>query len=565
MASLLDHPLLTNVLHDWMPTKNNNIASLPPSLVKQYSTPEMLLFLEQSSVLGCRIVDALASGTSKQVIQNSKDLIWKGIELAVDPSTTAALAEVTAHLCQALEEMDNDLNPPPTARTLRNTQNYTTYLQPLQMTEYQGESIEDVILSSLGVHDDTTANTDTSYGNYSDDEDDDDVGGGDDDGDDEGIAVASVPSNVAFHHEATRNSRDVGQQIGTLDTSWKDGERRVNVELLKDRIAHRGRSQARPKKMATAMDAAFETHSGISGNPRNVSTSEAVSSKVSVPVSTTDEGNDDADQVDDVASVEDVSTSFPFLSLLAKDIEEDAPEINGMKIGSANTVAIQNQPDVDEVYDRFEHMRQLEEEEPAAVQFYQVIDDLLQQRRIDRIEEHETLLECPRDPAARSEWKRSHAKIRKIRDGKVTTTSKTSGRVFKEEYSNLRRLWKYPPWVLQVSTIILGTTGVFWLVFGLYGMYTFANVVYLHRSSGNSIINLFAVPTLSGAAAHNRFTTPQSNPNEIVIRIVKEVVHVGVSGNECEGNISFDVDEASPTFSREEQEKVIDCIASSQN
>ena len=38
-------------------------------------TPEMELFLEQASVLGCRLVDSLASGNTKQLIQNGKSLV----------------------------------------------------------------------------------------------------------------------------------------------------------------------------------------------------------------------------------------------------------------------------------------------------------------------------------------------------------------------------------------------------------------------------------------------------------------------------------------------------------
>jgi hypothetical protein len=74
----------------------------------------------------------MASGSTKQLIQNSNSLMWQGIELAVDPSTTAALSEVTAQLCHALEELDDSFHPTP--RVTRNFQNESAYLSTAQMT-----------------------------------------------------------------------------------------------------------------------------------------------------------------------------------------------------------------------------------------------------------------------------------------------------------------------------------------------------------------------------------------------------------------------------------------------
>ena len=56
--------------------------------------------------MGCRVVDAAAMDKNKKLIHDFYDLVWSGIELANDPATTVAYAEVAAYLCHALEMED---------------------------------------------------------------------------------------------------------------------------------------------------------------------------------------------------------------------------------------------------------------------------------------------------------------------------------------------------------------------------------------------------------------------------------------------------------------------------
>lgn len=121
---------------------------LDPSLS---STPETKEFLEQLATLGVRLLDAAGSGKTKQLIHNSKDLAWKGIEMATDPATTVALAEVTAHLCHALEDAHQSLNPP-SMRSKRDAPTRSTYISPYQMVDTPEQvSTEEIILNGLGV------------------------------------------------------------------------------------------------------------------------------------------------------------------------------------------------------------------------------------------------------------------------------------------------------------------------------------------------------------------------------------------------------------------------------
>lgn len=133
------------------------------------------------SILSVRILDAISSGKAKLLLQDSKDLAWKGVEMVTDPATTLALAEVTAHLCHALEDTHTTLttntrststsvnnngatassqaattNTTATSATARrfrrNAQNQSVYLNHYQMSGFPEQvTMEEVILSCLGV------------------------------------------------------------------------------------------------------------------------------------------------------------------------------------------------------------------------------------------------------------------------------------------------------------------------------------------------------------------------------------------------------------------------------
>lgn len=108
--------------------------------------------LNQLGILSVRLADAASSGKTKLFFQDCINLTWQGIEMAADPATTLALAEVTAHLCHALDDAQQSLDPK--ARAHRNAQNQKVYLNPYQMADFPEQvSMEEVILSCLGLVD----------------------------------------------------------------------------------------------------------------------------------------------------------------------------------------------------------------------------------------------------------------------------------------------------------------------------------------------------------------------------------------------------------------------------
>jgi hypothetical protein len=66
-------------------------------------TPEVHEALAHNADLACQWLDALSSSGMKRLITEIRELVWTAIQLAADHQTTAALANVTATLCHALE------------------------------------------------------------------------------------------------------------------------------------------------------------------------------------------------------------------------------------------------------------------------------------------------------------------------------------------------------------------------------------------------------------------------------------------------------------------------------
>uniref|UniRef100_A0A7S4MI43 Uncharacterized protein n=1 Tax=Odontella aurita TaxID=265563 RepID=A0A7S4MI43_9STRA len=133
------------------------------------NTPETKALLRHLSVLSCRVADALSTGQSKRLMHDLGELAVSSIELAADPSTTVALAEVTAYLCHALE-MEHTLRKPAIAggssrgraeaarrRYERNRANEATYSDGMTLEDDAGDAdgvgcvtAEEAILYSLG-------------------------------------------------------------------------------------------------------------------------------------------------------------------------------------------------------------------------------------------------------------------------------------------------------------------------------------------------------------------------------------------------------------------------------
>ncbi|OEU07047.1 hypothetical protein FRACYDRAFT_252149 [Fragilariopsis cylindrus CCMP1102] len=551
-------------------------------------TPEMELFLEQVGVLGCRFVDALASGKSKEFIHNSKTLLWNGIELASDPSTTLALAEVTAHLCHALEEVDDSFGSV-TPRSVRNIQNKTTYLgnSSLMTTDYPYESMEKIILSSLGMTDDNINNDDITTMHMDEDLDEHD--------DDDETVTKSVPSNVAFQSEgATLGSLNLehhhdhdGSKKGGNSNSLDGGcKGKVDLDLLQAKILYQGRPRARLLRvLARDSDDVITT----------TTNQQQQQQQPDLPVSGFPSANASISSNNNNVNIN--NDLFEEDLLKAEDMEEMQTPGDRLDFNFYDTTANNNNPNLKELYDKFETMESEELEEPSYIQFYSVIDDLLEKKRKEKRQTQQDWVEkaCDgdgdhADSSSGGRYRRRrtndhrkgiHAKVRMVRKGSTTIKEKSCSKAVKERYTNLRRLWKYPPSLLRVIAIIAASVCFIWIGFGMYGMYTFFGG-FLPNSNNNSMLNNPVQqqhqpqpqPPPNFGLDHGSSipSRTNANPNEIIIRIVKEVVHIREDGSRIDSNADseFNINNDNSNngdpfitgFSQEEMDKVKECVAS---
>lgn len=393
------------------------------------STEETKEFLEQFGTLGLRLLDAASSGKAKQLMQDTKDAAWKGIQMAADPSTTLALAEVTAHLCYALEDTQSALNPAP--RKMRDRRNNFLYLNPYQMENFPEQvTMEDIILSCLGRMEEAHK-------------------------DNVGDDTASLQSKLTLDDEFL--SPDVDHN------KFKDRKERVNVDLLRERILENSKS-----KTAVAKKAA----------PINVET------VIPMGLSQTKGANDmkDAMNADTEFRLNDEQSVPPYLDM--EDI--DLPGLpGGRKFGVQRQEATPDRAGTTI---------------PAIDQFYQTLDEFLCEYR-DKVPTESYISHH----GGRSTNYSMRTKRRSLKDlSSIGVQDKSN--------QQLRRfIQKYKGGIF--FAILIGSS-TFVLTSGLacYGIYSLVrgNKLTTRKHKGSS---------LSG-----------TSNQEVVVRIVREVVHVTEQG-----------------------------------
>ena len=129
------------------------------------NTPECHAWVEQVGIWACRLVQVASEGKTQELIHNSVAAWHSFFELAADPHTTMAFAEVTAYLCHALEMQQNQplFRDPDDVETAAQAQERRAQRRQ-ERDQYQtvtnidrvvvqdpSATVEQVILSSLGV------------------------------------------------------------------------------------------------------------------------------------------------------------------------------------------------------------------------------------------------------------------------------------------------------------------------------------------------------------------------------------------------------------------------------
>jgi hypothetical protein len=496
-------------------------------------TPEVKALLDQWSVLGCRLVDTAASGRNKQLVHDISAMIYSGCELLADPSTTLALAEVTAYLCHALEMEDaamhqqdqDNVNQQAERRHERDAYQRATYVDPILLAD-PNVTVEQVILSSLGVA--RASSRRTALDNDDNDDDDGDAG--------------SVPSNVVVNDAASEiwEQSSVRQQIDdqqscksqeNTDDQLPEQEeemhqkarKSINISLLREQISDRATNIERTEPLPPYSD-------------KPVSASTPVRDKVTVPVpqyntsrAPDEQDSDDEGDFEDIGVVKTVledgtskrAAARPHVRLEACDSDADIP----------TEVSVSGQRDDIKWPDLVDPFPT--EKETSVHHFYRILDQVLEKKRGQAVEtfldDHADGKGIAKDGRARQQTRAAVAmgatgtgervpvhdtikqRLAKIR-------AEVSSGLSKEELNKLN----------QVETIVrehhvlatLALAAVFliafaWIGFGCYGVYVFFNP---------SVKSSWQMA--KSALGH----TASPSAQEMVVRVVRTVVHVNEAG-----------------------------------
>jgi hypothetical protein len=505
-------------------------------------TPETKALLEQMSVLGCRIVDAASVGRNKQLFHDFYEALWAGFELAADPSTTVALAEVTACLCYALEmeEAYHRRKDPSAKRAAKrrhelNRYQRQTYVDP-DLTRDPDSTVEQVILSSLGGGIGPEADS------------------------------SSVPSNIAWDHHDTGTTESERDTTGTADGDVKvppedlnDAAREaVDVKYLKKEIARRASNMER-RHMMTTMVTTTVTHSPPEGQDLEKPTQER---ETCVPkdeqeneiediiVETVEDSDSDVDNSGVVMrrqptpTTSNVVTKEPKRTIKYEDSLETPPV--GDKDGD---VAEKSKSSGTRVSETSVPVPAIDGE-PAASRFYRSLDEFMTKKREETLDSDLLAVENgriwhPRAAAASGAGNERGQDTIKMRM-KALQASKRSAEIGvgkpRGRRESLTRK-QIPPKLAILVFLLLFT----WFGLGCYGLWA---IIHPRIRGFSPVWKRGGLPQPVPVQTHS------DTNKEIVIRIVKEVIHRSADGSIIEtiGKTQVDVAEV-------DSHRVAECVA----
>jgi hypothetical protein len=592
------------------------------------STPEMHAWLEQLSVLGCRLVDAAASGTNKQLIHGVYELVWSGVEVLADPQSTLALAEVTAYLCHALEMEDalprpddgNATRQNATRRYQRNSQQSQTYGTQTQVLQDPDATVEQVILSSLGnVHANTIGGEDAANGN--------------------GINL-DIPSNVVFHDMDNGDAQANANTNATSSLDWNHQpqiqiQNQVNIPYLQQKMEKRAQ-QLRQENRRTP------TTTITASNPLSSTSSPLLKTP---PVATKQSskggglGSTSSSQITAATNASSFKPSTPTIS----NLQNNAKNENGNKTDTKDenhmdmedlvvlieteTTTVEEDDDdrtkpapkprphesedpvVSSQHDQQHPKQHRLKGEMAVMQFYRILDEVLQEKRETRINEllgsvngdgdvdvdigppqswysRAAATAGPGNERGQDTMKRRLASLKKSQLRAASTAGNASetgvgssaftaaaAAAAKSTWPNLRDFvnQRRPPKATtkskaitdlmaiyhQYKSIILVGVGVAsfmaWMVsaFAMYGMYIFFFPAGLGWTS---------IPLLGGLFSSSSTASHATSSSEIVIRVIREVVHVNQDGTVLNRLVTDPIASAA-TSATENLDRIAQCVA----
>jgi hypothetical protein len=513
-------------------------------------TPIFQSYCEQLTISGCRLIDALSNGRNKLLLYDIQKALASAGELLADPVTTVALAEVTAYLCYALEMEDQQIQVDehrhiPTTTT-GNATNGTGGQRRRVRDSYQaeavlqrdtldnGHSVEEAILSSLGVDNNQNNNSDVD---------------------------GSIPVSIVLDTEPKKNSKFNESPMGPSQNKnqdisrtleWHERARNdVDVQVLREGILHRARNLQESICLPVKQSA---THTSVKPST-NIDCQEKDDflSKTLVDEPLLDLEEQDMQEAG-IAATEAVDSTLK-VHRSKQSIAFQPPDNDNEKESQQSKISPDNYNFGLPVVQREHHDRK--EGENANEHFYRILDEILGNARKEAA--NKIIAEQMAQPTGmKSGISRSHRqngpgnstikdRLNEIRlelkanGANANTTKKKNGS------TSLDKTGKK---VFLIVAIVAFSIIIFWFLMGCFGMY-----VYFYPSSPMaSQQTIFVQGDNIGAAAA---------PQEIVIRVVKEIVHVNQDGKEL-GRVPWKQYAGSNVKRDEgiERDKIAECIAS---
>ena len=492
------------------------------------STPEFKALLEQLGVFGCRVVDAAALGKNKTLIHDVYDLIWSGVELANDPATTVAMAEVAAYLCHALEMEDaaiyaiakerEEINRKAAQeRQERDHYQKSTY-QDSYLFSDPNATVEEVILSAIGVIQKSVEEAQQNHGELNNDIPGSVVVGSEDDDESTRPSRAASPPPPERGVTGTKPEHDEGEEEGTdNDRQETDGiqNQDIDVGYLRERITKRAETTQQRRLSSFKI----EPTSGFKNDPGCVPSS-IINRKQ--PLKTTEDGVDDGKKdIEDLASI--VRAGTPKKRTKSLNFEDATESQHDNLLDEQDDVLEETNPAFPGCLDRVEP---LEGEAPVA-HFYRVLDQVLTNQRkqsvksaVDKNSAAELEALVDQNPEAAGLKKHLQSLRSEKRVGKTRNAGSLTVRIERMILENQV--------VVCASVLLLLCLAVVFFGFGCYGMYVFL------FPSALSPVMVPGGQKLAGSEIHIPLVihddTQSQRKNEYVIRVVREVVHVNGQG-----------------------------------
>lgn len=446
-------------------------------------------------------MDVAASGRNKQLMNDFKETLWSGVELMSDPSTILALAEVTATLCHTLEMEDalyRRMKEKPQRRFERNQFTTQAYTEP-DLMRHTDVTVEQVIMSGLG-------------GDYTQPP----RGGG------------PPLGSVAFENPVDMAATSASDGSIPPEDQWtKAGRDKVDSPYLEQKIRSRSQQMEQQRMLRTTITTR-PPEATIVGQSSKQDNSEGLRDEIEdlVLVETVVEEEGDSNDTHEAALQ-----------------RQNTPKANNTIETSKQSVTYVDHKDFrPECVGREDSTGAMlpAESDSAVSHFYRTLDDLLAEKRAQTFDE---LVE--RDEMDVINCLASRAdKCAKGRDAlnptvtamdaldsiKAVLNGKDKGSL-KQVFAALRRsakdgdsnaahaIFGRAKTKKKTSTLpaflvaSLLSFALLWFGFGCYGIYAFVESRFVGR-----------VATVAS-------TSTKSGTQDIVIRIVKEVVHVNQQGD----------------------------------